>query len=84
MNRAWFQHLFIDEDDDGLSIADAGREPLSAAIQQELAQRRLAKNRTNEKRRQQMVDGVSDVLGLNFELLVELRGLEPLTLTLPV
>ncbi len=81
MNRAWFHHLVVTEDDDGVRVTDAERGPFSAVIQSALAQRhaddRMAPETNN--RRQEDPDGDECARVSNDERLVEPRGLEPLT-----
>lgn len=83
MNRSWFTDLVITEDEDGLRVTDAEREPLTAALRSAAARRSVAPASGIKKRRQQDASGVSTVDVSNFALLVELRGLEPLTLCMP-
>jgi site-specific DNA recombinase len=87
-NQAWFDRLLLDVDDDEdrrPAVAGVAHSPVMRALRQAEQVQGLAANDAREpkSRRGGSPDGVSDVRGSNYELLVKLRGLEPLTPTLP-
>jgi len=41
INRAWFRHLVVTEDEDCLSVTDAEHEPLTAAVRTVVAARHV-------------------------------------------
>jgi site-specific DNA recombinase len=87
-NQAWFDRLLLDADDDEdrrPTVAGVAHSPVMRALRQAEQVHGLTANDAREpkSRRGGSPDGVSDVRGSNYELLVELRGLEPLTPTLP-
>ena len=81
-NQAWFEGLHLDADDDYSrpSVTKVTRTPLIAALQM---QRDDGTQPTRKRRRGRNPDGVDRVSVLNEQLLVELRGFEPLTPCLP-
>jgi len=81
MNQAWFDHLYVTEDDGLLRVSEARHNQLGKAVRLTIAAR--AETDRNNKRRQSDSDGVDRAYVSNFELLVELRGLEPLTPSMP-
>ena len=76
MNQAWFDHLYVTEEDGKLSVREVGHNRLSEAIRSVVASR---DSTDNEQRRQRDSDGVDPAGGSKVALLVELRGFEPLT-----
>jgi site-specific DNA recombinase len=81
-NQAWFEQLYLDADDDRSrpSVTKVTRTPLIAALQ---VHRDDGTQPTQKRRRGGSPGGVDYVNVLNKELLVELRGLEPLTPSMP-
>ena len=77
MNQAWFDHLYVTEEDGRLTVSEAAHNQLSEAVRTALVARSVGTD--NKQRRQRDSDGVDTARGSNVALLVEPRGLEPLT-----
>jgi len=84
-NQAWFRRLDIDCDDDTTPVVShVDHTPLLGALQAQRAADGFRDAVQDEKRRRSVSsDGVHHVDVSNFELLVELRGFEPLTSSMP-
>ncbi len=78
LNQAWFEHLYLDEDREAVRVVGTGRSELSAALRQE-AEGRERQGQQAQRPQSLNSEGVEPVGCSNFELLVELRGFEPLT-----
>ena len=90
-NQAWFDSLDVDVDDDQGPVVAAVHRTAPLEALQALRQRPEASSTTpTTQNSQDLSPGCSDLADValvdvsNFSLLVELRGLEPLTPTLPV
>jgi site-specific DNA recombinase len=85
-NQAFFTGIFLDVDDDEPrpKVAKVRRTPVLAALQEHREPDGLAAvvDQEQQRRQDQSLDGVEHVSVSNEQLLVELRGLEPLTFSL--
>ena len=81
MNQAWFKHLVVTEDEDGVLVTDAEHQPLTAAVRGAIARQHAAQGQAAKCRRKDS-GGIEDARVSNVDLLVELRGFEPLTFSL--
>jgi len=79
-NQAFFEALELDSDEgQNLSVVQARRTDVVSALHESAAGRLAVAVDNEQRRRSGYSDGVAPVQGLNFSLLVETRGLEPLT-----
>jgi hypothetical protein len=85
-NQAFFTGIYLDveHDEPRPKVAKVRRTPVLAALQEHRPSERLTEVVDQEQQRRQGLsrDGVEHVSVSNNELLVELRGLEPLTFSL--
>jgi hypothetical protein len=81
-NQASFESIFVDTEDDEPRpvVAKVTRTPVLAALQEHRPECLVeAVDQEQQRRQGQAPDGVDRVSVSNYELLVELRGFEPLT-----
>ncbi len=85
-NQAFFTGIYLDveHDEPRPKVATVRRTPVLAALQDHRRPEalRAAVDQEQQRRQDQSLDGVDYVSVSNNELLVELRGLEPLTFSL--
>jgi site-specific DNA recombinase len=85
-NQAFFSGIFLDveEDEPRPKVAKVRRTPVLAALQEHREPNGLTEviDLEQQRRQDQSLDGVDYVSVSNEQLLVELRGLEPLTFSL--